>query len=71
LIDKLSEVTEAAAGLADIDEFSKGELADKDATFIVQNPNEVASTQDTLRLARIATAEEFAKSPLCDGRPFP
>lgn len=71
LIDKLSEVTEAAAGLADIDEVSKGELADKDATFIVQNPNEVASTQDTLRLTRIATAEEFAKSPLCSGRPFP
>ncbi|KAG2179706.1 hypothetical protein INT44_006554 [Umbelopsis vinacea] len=65
LVDKLSEVN--ADSLVDIEKLSNGELSIQDTTFLVHDPLE-RNTHDSLRVARIATVEEFAASPLCEGR---
>lgn len=67
LVDELSEVTDAAEALVDVERLSNGELAIQDATFLVHDPLE-RNTNDNFRVARIATVEEFAASPLCEGR---
>ncbi|OZJ02001.1 hypothetical protein BZG36_04730, partial [Bifiguratus adelaidae] len=70
LLDKLDETKQAAAVFEDIDNPSDGELSAREATYLIHNLNERFVDPNPFT-ARIATAKEFAQSPLCKGRPEP
>jgi hypothetical protein len=56
--------------IADVDYMSKGEIRASEATFLVE-VLECGESEQGDDVYRLATPEEFAKSPLCEGRPAP
>lgn len=56
--------------IADVDYMSKGEIRASEATFLV-DVLECEECEQGNNVYRLATGEEFAKSPLCEGRPAP
>lgn len=76
LVDTLAQVDAEVKILADIDELSESRVLASDVTYIIHDPLSSALEQNvsgayTRNVARIATLEEFAQSPLCKGRPKP
>ncbi|ODM20710.1 hypothetical protein SI65_03763 [Aspergillus cristatus] len=68
------ELSSAREVVSDIEQTSNGELPANEATFIIETtaPTPVPETNDNMPpVCRLATAEEFAESPLCRGRPEP
>ncbi|KAG2173121.1 hypothetical protein INT43_004494 [Umbelopsis isabellina] len=70
LLDHLKELEEVQKSLKHIDQHSRNELLASECTYIVQTPEEIGNSLYPY-VCRIATSEEFAQSPLCDGRPAP
>jgi hypothetical protein len=71
--EDVNELTAARESVSRIEETSKGELPYAEVTYLVGrlDMESRALTQDTSSVYRLATAEEFAGSPLCRGRPKP
>ncbi|OQE42999.1 hypothetical protein PENCOP_c003G03963 [Penicillium coprophilum] len=69
----LNELTAAREAVSRIEETSKGEIPYAEVTYLVGKLDigSMALTQDTSSVYRLASAEEFAGSPLCRGRPEP
>ncbi|KAJ5190353.1 uncharacterized protein N7498_009338 [Penicillium cinerascens] len=65
--DEVSSSREIVAG---IDEVSKGEILASEATFLVEDMGRGYCAKED-NIYRLATGEEFAKSPLCERRPAP
>ncbi len=72
LLGRFDEVSDARAHLEGIDKLSEGRVLVAEATYIVHDPT-VPLQQDSPvdGVIRVARGEEFAKSPLCTGRPEP
>jgi 2-polyprenyl-6-methoxyphenol hydroxylase-like FAD-dependent oxidoreductase len=71
LLDDPLEVADASKELESIDSFSKGELSAAETTFVVHNLTVQNSSDYSPNVLRIASDQEFAKSPLCNRRPEP
>ncbi|KAJ5529733.1 hypothetical protein N7527_003126 [Penicillium freii] len=72
-LKNVNELTAAREAVSRIEETSKGEIPYAEVTYLV-GKLEMESrvlTQDTYSVYRLATAEEFAGSHLCRGRPKP
>lgn len=73
LIVYLKDVNElpiARVDIMDIDDHSNGEIRASEATFLIEESS--AQLSDAApNVFRLATAGEFEKSPLCEGRPAP
>lgn len=68
------ELSSAREVVSDVAQISNGKLLAKEATFIIETttPTLAPETGDTTSsVYRLATAKEFADSPLCRGRPEP
>lgn len=73
-IRDLNELPSAREVVSTIEQTSNGELPATEATYIIETTTTTPSpeTEDTISpVYRLATAEEFAGSPLCRGRPEP
>jgi 2-polyprenyl-6-methoxyphenol hydroxylase-like FAD-dependent oxidoreductase len=69
-IDCLEDVQNAQKALEDVEALSERELSAEEATYLVHDSRE-RRVQRNPNVVRIATAEEFALSPLCRDRPEP
>ncbi|KUM60890.1 hypothetical protein ACN42_g6232 [Penicillium freii] len=72
-LKNVNELTAAREAVSRIEETSNGEIPYSEVTYLV-GKLEMESrvlTQDTYSVYRLATAEEFAGSHLCRGRPKP
>ena len=56
--------------VADVDDMSKGDIRASEATFLIEDMGYEGCGKGE-NVYRLATGEEFAKSPLCDRRPAP
>jgi 2-polyprenyl-6-methoxyphenol hydroxylase-like FAD-dependent oxidoreductase len=70
LLDHLEELEEVQKCLKCVDQHSNNELCASETTYLVHNPEEKGNNLNPY-VCRIATAEEFAQSRLCYGRPTP
>lgn len=73
-LKNLTDLPAAQEELSCIEEMSKGEIQAAEVTFLVEDmgPKEAAvAGKDMSSVFRLATAQEFALSPLCHGRPEP
>lgn len=73
-IRDLKELLSAREVVSDIEGMSNGEISATEASFIIETttPTPFPKADDTMApVYRLATAEEFAASPLCRGRPEP
>lgn len=55
----------------DVDALSSGFVRVAERTIVVQDSTADVSDNDDPLVVRVASAEEFARSPLCEGRPEP
>lgn len=70
----LKELSSAREVVSTIEQTSNGEIPATEVTFIFDatTPTPSSEREDTMPpIYRLATAEEFAASPLCRGRPEP
>ncbi|RDW94158.1 putative monooxygenase [Aspergillus mulundensis] len=73
-LENPSELESARESVSSIEGFAKGEIHLDEATYVI---NETEQSFDSSNLHgadsvyQLASAEEFAKSPLCEGRPEP
>ncbi|KAE8315350.1 hypothetical protein BDV41DRAFT_563072 [Aspergillus transmontanensis] len=69
-VKSLDEVPPSRDIVADIDDMSNGEILASEVTFIIEDLGcQEIGTGDSVY--RLATGEEFARSPLCERRPEP
>lgn len=71
LLNDATEVDEASKELKNIDSLSEGELLTAEATFIVHNLEIPRRFNYSSNVLRVASAQEFAASKLCNCRPEP
>ncbi|KAJ5302330.1 hypothetical protein N7508_007193 [Penicillium antarcticum] len=69
-VDELDVVRQS---VSQIEEISKGEIRSTEVTYLIEDTGakSTEATRDLLSIFRLATAEEFAQSSLCRGRPEP
>jgi 2-polyprenyl-6-methoxyphenol hydroxylase-like FAD-dependent oxidoreductase len=70
LVDRLEDIENARQALQEIEVLSGGELLPEEASYLLHDSKERAIVKD-INVVRIATAQEFALSPLCRDRPEP
>ncbi|KAL4743714.1 hypothetical protein BDV11DRAFT_214225 [Aspergillus similis] len=74
-LDKPNELVSAREIALAIEGYSKGEIRIDEATYLIQSTDQSAGSSDDHGSAdsvyQLASAEDFARSPLCGGRPEP
>ncbi|KAL5000536.1 hypothetical protein BDV10DRAFT_200039 [Aspergillus recurvatus] len=74
-LEEPSELASARDTVFAIEGYSKGEIRIDDATYLIQDTDWSFDSSDghnsTNSVYQLASAEDFARSPLCDGRPEP
>ncbi|KAL4910640.1 hypothetical protein BDW74DRAFT_172112 [Aspergillus multicolor] len=74
-LENSSEIESARETVSSIEGYAKGEIRIDEATYIINDTEHSFDPSNDLHDAnsvyRVASAEEFAKSPLCEGRPEP
>ncbi|KAK5995929.1 3-(3-hydroxy-phenyl)propionate/3-hydroxycinnamic acid hydroxylase-like protein [Cladobotryum mycophilum] len=78
LVQDLKDVEASLAALDDIETVSGGQIQRKEVIILLEDPSLTGTALDTSvglewreKMYRVATGEEFAESPLCEGRPAP